>query len=410
MIQREVRGQRRARTRSGRGCAPTCRSPARRTAAPRTASRPPCCGPSSATAMPMKPTCEIWMSLVAMRNCQPSTSSAPPSPANSAAERHRHDVVARDRDARRARRLRVEADRAHLVAEHGAVEQHPEDEHAASAMKSPTCRPCSCGSPQNTGSFALAATSLETGIDFWVVVLQRPAEAEQVDADPDRDPVEHDRRDHLVGAGRSPSAARRSPPTAAPASAGRHASRAARAARAACPRTTSPTQTADDRAHRYWPWPPMLNSPQRNANATASPVRISGVVAISVCWRLIAARASRVAASTGRTSSARCRRRSPCRSTSGLWPVSSTTRPPTTNASSTVISGVTIPPRAHVAREPGGDGRARAASSSSGALMRGRLRALRARRRSSPRRSPPRRRRAAARRRSRPRRSPARGR
>ena len=39
----------------------------------------------------------------------------------------------------------------------------------------------------------------------------------------------------------------------------------------------------------YWPWPPMLNSPARNANATASPTRISGVVASSVCWRLNAA-------------------------------------------------------------------------------------------------------------------------
>ena len=39
----------------------------------------------------------------------------------------------------------------------------------------------------------------------------------------------------------------------------------------------------------YWPWPPMLNRPQRNANATARPVRISGVVWISVCWRLSAA-------------------------------------------------------------------------------------------------------------------------
>jgi hypothetical protein len=33
----------------------------------------------------------------------------------------------------------------------------------------------------------------------------------------------------------------------------------------------------------------MLKSPQRKANATASPVRISVVVRISVCWRLIAA-------------------------------------------------------------------------------------------------------------------------
>ena len=33
---------------------------------------------------------------------------------------------------------------------------------------------------------------------------------------------------------------------------------------------------------RYWPWPPMLNRPQRNANATASPVKISVVV-----WRSV---------------------------------------------------------------------------------------------------------------------------
>jgi hypothetical protein len=33
----------------------------------------------------------------------------------------------------------------------------------------------------------------------------------------------------------------------------------------------------------------MLNSPQRKANATARPVRISGVVWMSVCCRLIAA-------------------------------------------------------------------------------------------------------------------------
>jgi hypothetical protein len=33
----------------------------------------------------------------------------------------------------------------------------------------------------------------------------------------------------------------------------------------------------------------MLNRPQRNANATARPVRISGVVHSSVCCRLIAA-------------------------------------------------------------------------------------------------------------------------
>ena len=50
-----------------------------------------------------------------------------------------------------------------------------------------------------------------------------------------------------------------------------------------------PIQTARIEPMMYWPWPPMLNRPQRNANATARPVRISGVVWISVCWRLSAA-------------------------------------------------------------------------------------------------------------------------
>ena len=36
---------------------------------------------------------------------------------------------------------------------------------------------------------------------------------------------------------------------------------------------------------RYWPWPPMLNMPQRKAKATAMAVQTSGVNTISVCWR-----------------------------------------------------------------------------------------------------------------------------
>jgi hypothetical protein len=37
---------------------------------------------------------------------------------------------------------------------------------------------------------------------------------------------------------------------------------------------------------KYWPWPPMLNMPQRNAKATARPQRISVVVCRRVCERL----------------------------------------------------------------------------------------------------------------------------
>src|SRR3954468_16989784 len=50
-----------------------------------------------------------------------------------------------------------------------------------------------------------------------------------------------------------------------------------------------PIQIAKYEPTRYWPWPPMLNRPQRNANATASPVRMIGVVRSSVCCRFCAA-------------------------------------------------------------------------------------------------------------------------
>ncbi len=51
----------------------------------------------------------------------------------------------------------------------------------------------------------------------------------------------------------------------------------------------APSQTANVVPARYWPWPPMLNMPQRNANATARPVMMIGVVWSSVCCRLPAA-------------------------------------------------------------------------------------------------------------------------
>jgi hypothetical protein len=60
---------------------------------------------------------------------------------------------------------------------------------------------------------------------------------------------------------------------------------------AGMPAKEEPTQTAAIDPMMNCPCPPMLNSPARKAKATASPVRISGVVTISVCWRLIAASA-----------------------------------------------------------------------------------------------------------------------
>ncbi len=59
--------------------------------------------------------------------------------------------------------------------------------------------------------------------------------------------------------------------------------------RSGSPDSDDPIQTATIDPTRYWPWPPMLNMPQRKAKATASAVSTSGIQMISVCWRLTAA-------------------------------------------------------------------------------------------------------------------------
>ena len=70
------------------------------------------------------------MSFSPMRYSQPVMSSAPAEAGERAGDRHREEVVARDGDAAVARRLGVEADRAHLEAERRAVDDDPvDDEH-----------------------------------------------------------------------------------------------------------------------------------------------------------------------------------------------------------------------------------------------------------------------------------------
>ncbi len=54
-------------------------------------------------------------------------------------------------------------------------------------------------------------------------------------------------------------------------------------------RNDEPTQTEKIVPARYWPCPPMLKRPQRKAKATASAVRMIGVVTSSVCCRFCAA-------------------------------------------------------------------------------------------------------------------------
>ena len=104
-------------------------------------------------------------------------------------------------------------------------------------------------------------------------------------ADVDRDAVEHDRRDHLVRSAVGLEPARDARPD-----------RAADARRRWSPRPCRPpppTYWATSSAHtdptQNWPVPPMLKRPQRNANATAKPVRTSGVNCTSVEIRLVSA-------------------------------------------------------------------------------------------------------------------------
>ena len=66
--------------------------------------------PSSATAIPRKPTCEVWMSFVNRLNFQPSMSIAAASPANTPQIAIARIVVAADVDAGVARGVGVVAD------------------------------------------------------------------------------------------------------------------------------------------------------------------------------------------------------------------------------------------------------------------------------------------------------------
>ena len=154
-------------------------------------------------------------------------------------------------------------------------------------MNRPTCRPCSSGSPQNTGSLALSAMSFDTGTDVSVSLCSGPPS-------PNRNaPVQiATQLSMIVEITSCAPATAFSRPASAP-----HAAPARQAAiiasrmwgTAGMLANEEPTQTAKYVPTRYCPWPPMLNSPQRNAKATARPVRISGQVMSSVCCRFSSA-------------------------------------------------------------------------------------------------------------------------
>ena len=114
-----------------------------------------------------------------------------------ARDREREEVVLRHRDAAVAGRLRVEADRPHLEAERRPVqedvvddEREERDEDArVERRQAPPDRPELRGLEHGVGAR-----------DRRLGPLKRPADLDEVRAAEDRDPVQHDRRDHLVGA------------------------------------------------------------------------------------------------------------------------------------------------------------------------------------------------------------------
>ncbi len=94
----------------------------------------------------------------------------------------------------------------------------------------------------------------------------------------------------------------------------------------------------------YCPWPPMLKRPHLNANETASPVRISVVVRISVCCRLNAASDRSWPSTHGKNQFSPVPLKMPLKVVNGLWPVAATTIIAIANAKKVVTSGITIPP------------------------------------------------------------------
>ena len=111
------------------------------------------------------------------------------------------------------------------------------------------------------------------------------------------------------------------------------------------PANEEPSQTAAIAPTVYWPWPPMLKRPQRNANATARPVRISGVVRISVCWRLSSATVRSAPVTQGKNQFRPLPSKIASYVRSGFLPVvTRTTSPPMRKATSAVSTGVRTPP------------------------------------------------------------------
>ena len=196
-------------------------------------------------------------------------------PRERAGDRHREEVVPRNVDPPVARRLGVEADRAHLVAERRPVEDDPVDDERCERDEEADVQPLQDRiAPADAAASRSSTTSFETGTNgsrsFWSgppspnrnAPIQTAIQLSMIVVITSCAPTV---------AFRKPAIPAQSAPASAPATiASEDVQEAGQAGQ------VEPTQTAMIAPTRYWPWPPMLNIPQRNANATASPVRMSG--------------------------------------------------------------------------------------------------------------------------------------
>jgi hypothetical protein len=150
-------------------------------------------------------------------------------------------------------------------------------------MKMPIESPCSSLRPQKTGSLALSAMSFEIGIDTWSPCSGPPWPKRY---EPTQTAIQLSMIVEITSC--APTVALRMPATPAQTAPASVATTVARTMWSSgfISGNDEPTHTAKIAPTKYWPCPPMLNIPQRNAKATASPVRMSGVVYRRVSCRL----------------------------------------------------------------------------------------------------------------------------
>ena len=168
----------------GRGCGSTCRCRGRRRAAPRAPTPTAVLRPSSATAIPMKPIVRD-VDVVRVESELPAEHVHRAREAREAAgDRHREEVVARDADAAVARRLGIEADRPHLVAERRPVERDPVDDERGDRDEEAEVQPLEDRIAPERPAASLPRRRRPRRDRRLVRVLQRPAEPEEVERRP----------------------------------------------------------------------------------------------------------------------------------------------------------------------------------------------------------------------------------